>query len=61
MAFAGVGVFFGNGISLLALTLPIGVAVLSRIRTEEAALLEGLGAPYADYCSRTKRLVPGVY
>lgn len=61
MAFAGLGVFFGNWISLFALTLPIGAALLARIRTEEVALLEGLGAPYADYCARTRRLIPGVY
>jgi protein-S-isoprenylcysteine O-methyltransferase len=61
VAFAGLGIFFGNWISLGALTLPIGVAVVARIRREEAALLAGLGAPYAAYCSRTKRLLPGVY
>lgn len=61
MAFAGLGIFFGNWISLFALTVPIGAAVLVRIRREEAALIEALGDSYAAYCSRTKRLVPGVY
>jgi protein-S-isoprenylcysteine O-methyltransferase Ste14 len=60
-AFAGLGVFFGNWVGLCALTVPVGLAVLMRIRREEAALLEGLGASYAAYCSRTKRLLPGVY
>lgn len=61
LAFAGLGVFFGSWLSLLALTLPVGLAVLARIRREERALLEGLGAAYAEYCARTKRLVPGLY
>jgi protein-S-isoprenylcysteine O-methyltransferase len=61
MAFAGLGVFFGNWLALCAVTLPVGLALLARIRREEAALLEGLGPSYAAYCSRTKRLVPGVY
>jgi protein-S-isoprenylcysteine O-methyltransferase len=61
IAFAGLAIYFGNWISLFALTLPIGVAFLRRIRKEEAALLEGLGASYAEYCGRTKRLLPGLY
>jgi protein-S-isoprenylcysteine O-methyltransferase len=61
MAFAGLGVFFGNWLGFCAVTLPVAVALLARIRREEAALLDGLGASYAAYCSRTKRLLPGVY
>jgi protein-S-isoprenylcysteine O-methyltransferase Ste14 len=61
MAFAGLGVFFGNWLGLCAVTLPVAAALLARIRREEAALLDGLGAVYAAYCSRTKRLLPGVY
>jgi protein-S-isoprenylcysteine O-methyltransferase len=61
MAFAGLGVFFDNWLGLCAVTLPVAVALLSRIRREEAALLDGLGTAYAAYCSRTKRLLPGIY
>jgi protein-S-isoprenylcysteine O-methyltransferase Ste14 len=32
-----------------------------RIALEEAALLEGLGAQYREYQSRTQRLVPGLW
>jgi protein-S-isoprenylcysteine O-methyltransferase len=60
-AFAGLGVFVGNWLALVALTVPIATALLGRIRREEAALLEGLGPRYAEYCARTKRLVPGIY
>ena len=31
-----------------------------RMRVEEAALIAGLGAPYRDYMTRTKRLIPYV-
>lgn len=60
-AFAGLGVFVGNWLALVALTVPVAFALLARIRKEEAALLEGLGLRYAEYCARTKRLVPGIY
>ena len=61
MAFAGLALFFGNWVSLLVLIGPIGLALLLRIKTEETALLEGLGPPYAAYCARTERLIPGIY
>jgi protein-S-isoprenylcysteine O-methyltransferase len=61
LAFAGLGVFLGTWLAMCALTIPIWLAFLARIRREEAALLEGLGARYASYCARTKRLLPGVY
>jgi protein-S-isoprenylcysteine O-methyltransferase Ste14 len=32
-----------------------------RIRVEERALLRHFGPAYAEYVSRTKRLVPGLY
>jgi protein-S-isoprenylcysteine O-methyltransferase len=60
LAFLGLGAFFANWLSILALMVPITLAVLNRIEKEEAALLGKLGASYADYCARTKRLVPGV-
>jgi protein-S-isoprenylcysteine O-methyltransferase Ste14 len=60
ISFLGVGVFFGSWPSLLALVVPITFAVFNRIATEEQALLKALGAPYAAYCARTKRLLPGV-
>ena len=61
LAFAGLGVYFGNWLSLALATVPVTAALLSRIGKEEAALLEGLGAEYAAYCARTPRLVPGLY
>jgi protein-S-isoprenylcysteine O-methyltransferase len=57
----GVGLTFGNGLSLLALMLPVTAALLKRIRTEETALRQGLGEPYEAYCRTTKQLVPGLF
>jgi protein-S-isoprenylcysteine O-methyltransferase len=61
LAFLGLGVFFANWLSLVALVVPIALAVLRRIGIEEHALREALGDPYVEYTSRTKRLVPGFF
>lgn len=60
VAFLGVGVYFGNWLSIAVLAVPIGLVVMLRIRVEEAALLRTFGQAYSDYCARTKRLIPGV-
>ncbi len=61
LAFVGLGLVFSNWLSLAALVLPVGLAVLNRIRKEEEALGRAFGASYADYCARTRRLVPWLY
>ncbi len=61
LAFAGLGLYIGNWLAVGALTLPLWAAFLRRIRQEEAALLAGLGEPYAAYCRRTRRLLPGLW
>jgi len=60
LAFLGVGISLGSGLSLLALMPPIVIALAYRMRVEEAALLRTLGPSYAAYCARTKRLIPGL-
>ena len=60
-AFVGIGVFMSDWLSIVCLLVPITLVFLNRIRVEERALLATLGAPYADYCARTKRLIPGVF
>jgi protein-S-isoprenylcysteine O-methyltransferase Ste14 len=57
----GFGLALSNGLSLAALLLPTGAAVAYRIAVEERALHHHLGAPYAAYAARTKRLIPGVF
>ncbi len=61
LAFVGLGVGFGNWLSLAFLFVPIAAALMYRIGVEEAALREALGDEYADYCRATKRLIPGLY
>jgi protein-S-isoprenylcysteine O-methyltransferase Ste14 len=41
--------------------IPPTVAVLWRIRVEEAALRRAFGAAYDDYARSTRRLIPGIY
>ncbi|MBI3073856.1 MAG: isoprenylcysteine carboxylmethyltransferase family protein [Deltaproteobacteria bacterium] len=57
----GVGLAFCSWASTVVLFIPMTIALLHRIRVEEAALREGLGAAYADYCRRTARLIPWIY
>jgi protein-S-isoprenylcysteine O-methyltransferase len=61
VAFLGIGLSFGNWLSLLLLFLPIVPAVIYRVAREEWTLLRFLGPEYADYCARTKRFVPGLF
>jgi len=56
----GLGVYSASWLSLVVLLVPITAAVVNRIVKEEAVLLAALGAPYAEYCARTKRLIPGL-
>ena len=61
LSFVGLGLCGGNLLSLVVLLVPITAAFLRRVAIEEAALTAALGARYADYVARTKRLVPFVY
>jgi protein-S-isoprenylcysteine O-methyltransferase len=61
LVFVGMGLAFYNWLSLVCLLLPISLAVGNRIRHEERTLAAALGAPYVEYCARTKRLIPWVF
>jgi protein-S-isoprenylcysteine O-methyltransferase len=61
LAFLGLAYSYGNWLSLAAVIVPITAAVLYRIHVEEAAMMETFGQEYAQYCSRTQRLIPGLY
>lgn len=61
LVFLGIGLALANWISLLGLTLPIGVAFLNRIRVEERALQERFGGAYETYRRRSWRLIPWLY
>lgn len=58
---AGLGITYGNWLSLVALvTLPLG-GFINRIRVEEAALLAALGDDHTVYASGRRRIVPFVW
>jgi protein-S-isoprenylcysteine O-methyltransferase Ste14 len=59
--FLGMGIAFTNWVSLILIVVPITVLFLHRIKIEEDALSEELGAAYLEYRKKTKRLVPGVF
>jgi protein-S-isoprenylcysteine O-methyltransferase len=61
LQFLGLGLTFGNWVSLLVLLLPAWWLFQHRIAIEERALAQGLGEPYLRYMTHTKRLIPGIY
>lgn len=60
ITFLGMGLYFANWLSMIALLVPIAIGMSIRIRQEEKALLRSLGPAYAAYCARTKRFIPGL-
>jgi protein-S-isoprenylcysteine O-methyltransferase len=61
LALLGLGLSYGNVVSLLVLVVPTTAVFLHRIAIEEQALVAGLGVRYEQYRRRTRRLVPWVY
>lgn len=61
LVFPGLGISFGNWLSLIIVVVPTSLAFMQRIAIEEAALTRALGDSYPRYMARTKRLIPGVY
>lgn len=51
---------YGNWLSPVAVTF-LAAGYVRRIPSEEAAMLDGLGEPYAEYMSRSKRLIPFIF
>ena len=60
IAFLGLAIYFGTWHGLALMMVTITLALLYRIRVEEEALGDRLGAQYAAYRARTKRLIPGL-
>jgi protein-S-isoprenylcysteine O-methyltransferase Ste14 len=57
----GYGIALQNWLSLaFVVVLPL-VALLYRIRIEEAALVSSIGRPYEEYRSKTKKLIPWLW
>ena len=61
LAFLGLGISFGNWLSLLVAFVPTLLAFMRRISIEEKALCQALGDSYVGYIARTKRLIPFAY
>jgi protein-S-isoprenylcysteine O-methyltransferase Ste14 len=57
----GYGLVAQNWLSLIVAVLFPTVSLLYRIKIEEAALVQGLGAEYEQYQKKTKRLVPLIW
>ena len=55
---AGIGVALGNVLAAALVLAPTLTALVIRVRVEEAALVDALGAPYRQYMGRTKRFLP---
>jgi protein-S-isoprenylcysteine O-methyltransferase Ste14 len=59
--FVGLGLALSDWASLTALALVPTVGLVVRIRSEEHALLEGLGEQYRRFAATRRRLLPGVW
>ena len=57
----GYGLVAQNWLSLIAAVLFPTVSLLYRIKIEEAALLQGIGAEYEEYQKGTKKLIPMIW
>ena len=58
--FLGYALCLGNWLSLAAM-VPVGLALLWRIRVEEHVLAAAFPEGYRTYASETKRLIPYVW
>ena len=61
LSFVGLGLATGNWLTLAIIVIGSFAGFAYRIRVEEDALRDGLGAAYEEYARHTKRLIPGVY
>ncbi len=61
LSFIGFGISLNSWISLLIISILIIVAMLNRVKIEEALLIKQFGTDYSDYMKRTYRLIPWIY
>jgi protein-S-isoprenylcysteine O-methyltransferase Ste14 len=61
LAVIGLGLFIGNWLSLIVLTLAVTAGVVYRIRVEERALLQDLADDYRHYAATHRRLMPFIW
>jgi protein-S-isoprenylcysteine O-methyltransferase Ste14 len=58
MMFTGIGFALGNWASVAVTFVSAAAVYAYRVRIEERALVEALGAPYVEYMKTRKRFVP---
>jgi protein-S-isoprenylcysteine O-methyltransferase Ste14 len=61
LIFLAVALHERNWLAAAVVMAPTTAALLYRIHVEEVALTEAFGAEYVEYCTTTKRLIPGIY
>jgi len=61
LALLGIGVALANWLSLLMIFLVPMLALVVRIKVEEATLSSALGEEYRAYAQRTARLIPALW
>jgi protein-S-isoprenylcysteine O-methyltransferase Ste14 len=61
ITFVGIGLALGNWAALGVLVVVPTAGLVVRIRSEERALLDGLGEPYRRFAASRPRLVPGLW
>jgi protein-S-isoprenylcysteine O-methyltransferase Ste14 len=61
VTFVGMGLALGNWAALGVLIVVPTAGLVVRIRSEERALLEGLGEPYRRFAASRSRLFPGLW
>jgi protein-S-isoprenylcysteine O-methyltransferase Ste14 len=59
--FGGIGLAFGNWLSLIIFFLDACFVYSRRVKAEEKALLDTIGEPYRAYMARTKRFMPFIF
>jgi protein-S-isoprenylcysteine O-methyltransferase Ste14 len=59
--FLAAGIAMGDILALLTLLCPITYVVMQRIQVEEDWLQDHFDHVYAEYCLRTKQLIPWIY
>jgi protein-S-isoprenylcysteine O-methyltransferase Ste14 len=57
----GIGIAYGNWLSLAAFVVFPLIGFINRIRVEEAALSSSLGEAYTSYATHRKRMIPFVW
>jgi protein-S-isoprenylcysteine O-methyltransferase Ste14 len=61
MIMAGFSAAMNSIFSFLVMVVPVFIAIIYRINTEEELLIREFGTAYKNYISSTKRLFPGIY